>query len=123
MNSVELHWSGAEVPNDARGKSVCVYNFLHVVQLLLPDPLIFQFPPLVLPSLLLWCREPGLVLDDSAAAPSGTTHRGGPCEGGRPRPRGWLGLTRALARTPLITGGPLRGAKISPIRDGLLACG
>ena len=41
------------------GKSVCVYNFLHVAQLLLPDPLIFQFPPLVLPSLLRRCREPG----------------------------------------------------------------
>ena len=43
-------------------------------------------------------RGAGLDLDHSAAASSGTTRWGGPCEGGRPR--GWPRLSRAPARTP-----------------------
>ena len=55
------------------------------------------------------CRRQGagLDLDHRAAASSGTTRRGGPCERGRPRGRS--GLSRAPAHTPPITGKPLRG--------------
>ena len=63
----------------------------------------------ILSLLLRGCRRrgTGLVLGHGAAASLGTT-RGGPCEGGRPRGR--PGLSRAPARTPPISGEPLRGA-------------
>ena len=103
-------------------KCVRSYKILHALQILAILPVLppsFQIPHHSVPPLpsflhcnLGGCRRwgAGLVLDHSAEAraSSGTTCRGRPCEGGRPR--GWSRLSRAPARTPPVSKEPLRGA-------------